>query len=264
MSLVTGRTIVRALSGIQNAETRDVSRSSHMAKRGASYADAGGIRDLLLSMLTFGIYGLVKAVNIDKKGAAIDQALKDLWHEMAKKAPEQFQEVELQIGDKRLTIAEVRNLAGGDFDLKVSFDGRVVVIERMRMVDFWSSLNREVDHIEVFGVLDIELTGADKVSGSREVADYNSVVMLLKTEGAVCRDCESSYLKAGIDDKIWEMCQEDDASEELRAMKELFEAHTAVALDGRRRLGPKFESTFWNFHQECLKPDGNIWGAVRS
>ncbi|MBC8642939.1 hypothetical protein IAG25_39940 [Caballeronia sp. EK] len=264
MSRVTGRTNTRTLDGIQDAEMHDVSKFSHMAKHEASYVDAINIKNLLLSMPTLRTFDFIKVDSIDKKGAAIDQALKDLWHEMAKNGPDQIQEVEAKIDDKRLVVTEFKNLISRDFDLKVSFDGEEVIIESMRMVDFWSSLNREVDHIEVFGVLDIELTGSDKARGSREIGDYNAAVELLKAEGAVCRDCESSYLKAGIDDKIWEMFEEDDASEELLALEELLKAHTAFALDGRLRLSPKFEAIFWNFHQECLKPDGNIWGALNS
>ncbi|MFM0515398.1 PH domain-containing protein [Paraburkholderia sp. RL17-373-BIF-A] len=78
-SLVTRNTISRAFS----LDMREGISSANVAARGGAFGSAGGAKDLILSMLTLGIYSFVKSSIIDQKRAALEEALKQLCEKIA-------------------------------------------------------------------------------------------------------------------------------------------------------------------------------------
>ncbi|MFM0515285.1 hypothetical protein [Paraburkholderia sp. RL17-373-BIF-A] len=103
---------------------------------------------MLLSMLTFGIYALVKSSRIDQKSAAIDKAIEDL-HKKVKNpssdhdyAPQNSAMVQVD-GKWLVAIHEQRH--GVDY-LNLSFDGkRVTRFKDMDLDGFAAQLKGEID-----------------------------------------------------------------------------------------------------------------------
>ncbi|MFM0515442.1 hypothetical protein [Paraburkholderia sp. RL17-373-BIF-A] len=107
-SLITGSTIARAFGG--------GIKSANVAMRGATFGNAGGAKDLILSMLTFGIYALVKSSAMEKKGAAVEKALVDLYSYMENHPHDKS--ISACVDGKWLSINEYNG------SLEFYFDGR--------------------------------------------------------------------------------------------------------------------------------------------
>ncbi|MFM0515264.1 hypothetical protein, partial [Paraburkholderia sp. RL17-373-BIF-A] len=138
MSMVTSSTLKRAFVG----DGYDVSNpKSNMAMDGATYGNAGGFKDLLFSILTFGIYSFVKSGKMDQKRAAIEVAIRDLHQQIESKA--RVGHVSVKVDGKMLSISEVS--FAGNIDLHIMFDDeKVGVIQNTDLKSFQKNLAAEV------------------------------------------------------------------------------------------------------------------------
>ncbi|MFM0514918.1 hypothetical protein [Paraburkholderia sp. RL17-373-BIF-A] len=115
MSLITLNTLVRAFG---DGSAQDI-QSANIAMRGAKFRGADSIKDLILSMLTFGIYSFVKSSIIEQKRATIEVALQELRTQMEMDPGEQAYSVE--VDGKTLDITQEYD--SGVPSLKLYLDG---------------------------------------------------------------------------------------------------------------------------------------------
>ncbi|MFM0515188.1 hypothetical protein [Paraburkholderia sp. RL17-373-BIF-A] len=113
---------------------------SNMVKDGASYGNVGGARDLLLSIITFGIYALAKSSKMDQKRAAVEAAIIGLSNQLPTDGPIIFTRVE----GKVLSITENINKDGGT-DLVIAYHGKNVgLIQNTKFTAFKEQLEAEI------------------------------------------------------------------------------------------------------------------------
>ncbi|MFM0514979.1 PIN domain-containing protein [Paraburkholderia sp. RL17-373-BIF-A] len=111
-----------------------------MVKDGASYGNVGGAGDLLLSIITFGIYALAKSSKIDQKRAAVEAAIRQLNQQIPTNGSIIFTRVE----GKVLSISENPNKDGGT-DLLIAYDGKNVgLIQNTKFAAFKEQLEAEI------------------------------------------------------------------------------------------------------------------------
>ncbi|MFM0515293.1 hypothetical protein [Paraburkholderia sp. RL17-373-BIF-A] len=117
MSIVTTNTFSRVFNtaGLHNRATG----FADMVMQGAKFGNAGGAGDLVLSILTFGIYALVKSHQMDLKKAAVDDALRSLREKI--QANPDADSVSVDVDGQGLTVSQERH-EGRDC-LKITLGG---------------------------------------------------------------------------------------------------------------------------------------------
>ncbi|MFM0515384.1 hypothetical protein [Paraburkholderia sp. RL17-373-BIF-A] len=101
MPVVTTNTFSRVFNtfGLHDEKTG----FADMVMRGAKFGNAGGAGDLVLSILTFGIYALVKSHKMDLKKAAVEETLKLLREQI--QANPGADSVSVQVDGQELTVS---------------------------------------------------------------------------------------------------------------------------------------------------------------
>ncbi|MFM0515176.1 hypothetical protein [Paraburkholderia sp. RL17-373-BIF-A] len=113
----------------------------NMAVSAGRYGNVGGIGDLLLSMLTFGIYSLVKLHKMDQKKAAVEQAIKDI-HQTIEQNPNE-NTISVEVEGKRLSVSQYT--AYGSDMVSIRFDeNQVITIRDANLATFREQLGREI------------------------------------------------------------------------------------------------------------------------
>ncbi|MFM0515490.1 hypothetical protein [Paraburkholderia sp. RL17-373-BIF-A] len=113
---------------------------SNMVMDGAKYGNAGGVGDLLLSILTFGIYAFAKSSKMDQKRAAVEAAIRELNQQIPVKGATI---ISTKVDGKVLVISEIS--IGGTPALKVAFGGRNVgIIQNTNLASFKEHLEAEI------------------------------------------------------------------------------------------------------------------------
>ncbi|MFM0514906.1 hypothetical protein [Paraburkholderia sp. RL17-373-BIF-A] len=120
MSLITENTLRRAFSddGIRKGTLHG---SSAIAMHGAEFSSPGGIKDLIFSMLTFGIYVGVKSAMMERKREAVERALQDLKAGLSSRNPG-VDVVAIQVEGKTLEVRECT------FGLQITYGDKVVSV----------------------------------------------------------------------------------------------------------------------------------------
>ncbi|MFM0515284.1 hypothetical protein, partial [Paraburkholderia sp. RL17-373-BIF-A] len=123
-STITRNTLARAFSG-------DV-RITNIPLSGARFGGAGGIKDLIFSMLTFGIYAIVKSSAMEQKQAAVKQVMKDIYTQID--LYPDANSFSVQIGDKKMEINKI-NYIDPPF-LQICFDNQIVDVVECGVQEF--------------------------------------------------------------------------------------------------------------------------------
>ncbi|MBC8643059.1 hypothetical protein IAG25_40860 [Caballeronia sp. EK] len=148
MTSVTNRTIARAVSGIENLEDW---QSPNMILHGKNFGNKGWgvVKDIVLSMITFGIYAAVKSSRMDEKSADLEAGLRGL-QKMIDNMGERQNDVQVVLkGNIPLRLEES---ASGE-DLKI-YLGTIecVTINGMTIKDFKKHLDREISFLDEAGM----------------------------------------------------------------------------------------------------------------
>ncbi|MFM0515337.1 hypothetical protein [Paraburkholderia sp. RL17-373-BIF-A] len=121
--------------------------SGNLAVEGAKYGGYGGAGDLILSILTFGIYALVKSNKADEKRAVLELAMTDLHRNIESKGAAQ-RSVEVVTDGKLLKVSEAGCASGTS--LCIEFGGELVAeLEGISLVELGKRLKREVQQTQV-------------------------------------------------------------------------------------------------------------------
>ncbi|MBC8643010.1 hypothetical protein IAG25_40450 [Caballeronia sp. EK] len=111
-----------------------------IAAEGSHFGSAGGVKDLILSMLTFGIYGFVKAAEMQKKHDAISRLVVNLYRQAESNLNETT--IFTRVDGEELVVSDdsVRDQP----QITIRFQGKVITIVGMDLSAFRRHLHDEV------------------------------------------------------------------------------------------------------------------------
>ncbi|MFM0515472.1 hypothetical protein [Paraburkholderia sp. RL17-373-BIF-A] len=132
---VTGSTIHRALS----------SDSAGCIDRAGNYGNPGGLKDLILSMLTFGIYAIVKTSKMEQKREAIEEVVRDLTAKLTMASTTGASSIATKVEGKDLLIEEK---TGKSPYLDVYYGGKLCSRLPGNFADLNGRLSKEVDFLD--------------------------------------------------------------------------------------------------------------------
>ncbi|MFM0515189.1 hypothetical protein [Paraburkholderia sp. RL17-373-BIF-A] len=143
-NLITRNTFSRIFENYPKKNDSEDIASSEFVARGMNSGGVGDIKDLLLSLLTFGIYCFIKTDLLEKKKAAIEQALIDV-HSKLNKFPDENVSVEV---DGNILRIEQRDLENGSSSLCVLFNNNhIKTIEGLTLSQFKRHLEMDIARI---------------------------------------------------------------------------------------------------------------------
>ncbi|MFM0515338.1 hypothetical protein [Paraburkholderia sp. RL17-373-BIF-A] len=137
---VTFSTISRSF--LNGASVSNAGNCSGIVAKAAAYGNPNDFREILFSILTCGIYALVKSSQMDSKARDVERAIKDLHREISENANCQY--VKVMVDGKPLEITQLHH--GCEPFLVINFDSKTV--GRLDNTDFSSfkrCLEREIE-----------------------------------------------------------------------------------------------------------------------
>ncbi|MBC8643050.1 hypothetical protein IAG25_40790 [Caballeronia sp. EK] len=146
MTSVTNRTVARALSGIESGNS---SRNPTIILQGKNFGNKGWgvVKDIILSMITFGIYAVVKNSKMDQKSTDLEAVVRELHQQMTLMGDQQTA-VGVSLKDGR-TLSVIESEVAQEKNLTIFLGGtQCVRIDGMTIKEFQIHIDKEVLMLE--------------------------------------------------------------------------------------------------------------------
>ncbi|MFM0515131.1 hypothetical protein [Paraburkholderia sp. RL17-373-BIF-A] len=142
---ITSSTISRAF--LNGSFVGGADSCNGMVAKSASYGNPNGIREIILSIVTVGIYSLVKASEMERKAREMEQAIKDLNRQIGENPDCYYAKV--CVDGKSLEIEESYSSHTGRAYLCIYLDSREVGrLENTNFTSLKQCLEEEIDRIK--------------------------------------------------------------------------------------------------------------------